>query len=169
MPERETLERAEQDKREGKSPSTQAGEFVREEMHHIREGKHGARSTKQAIAIGLSKARRAGVKLGAPKKGKSSSQVRQRAQRDLRKGQSSAKRKTSPKRSRAISRVLKREGHSAASKKNLARQARSAARRRGPTARHDAAMKAVRTKGKSGLRRAAQKAARTRTTHRRAA
>jgi hypothetical protein len=69
MPEQETLERAERDKEEGKSPSTQAGEFVREEMHHVREGKHGARSTQQAIAIGLSKARRAGVKLGAPKKG----------------------------------------------------------------------------------------------------
>jgi Family of unknown function (DUF6496) len=68
MPEKKTVERAHEDAREGKSPSTQAGEFVREEMDHIREGKHGARSTKQAIAIGLSKARRAGVKLRAPRK-----------------------------------------------------------------------------------------------------
>ena len=68
MPEQETLRRARRDKREGKAPSTQAGEFVREEIHHIREGKHGARSTKQAVAIGLSKARRAGVKLPPPPK-----------------------------------------------------------------------------------------------------
>ena len=149
MPEKETLERASEDKREGKSPSTQAGEFVREEMHHIREGKHGARSTKQAIAIGLSKARRAGVKLGAPKKGNASARRRRRAERDLRKGQSAGRRKASATRSRAVSKALKREGHSAASKKNLGRQARSSARARGPAARHQAAMKAVRTKGKA--------------------
>src|SRR5436309_824290 len=88
MPEKETIERAHEDAREGKSPSTQAGEFVREEMHHVREGKHGARSTKQAIAIGLSKARRAGVKLAAPKAGKASSRTRKQAARDLKKGQS---------------------------------------------------------------------------------
>lgn len=169
MPEKETIERAEEDKREGKSPSTQAGEFVREEMHHIREGKHGARSTKQAIAIGLSKARRSGVKLGAPKKGKASAQTRQKAQRDLRKGKSAGKKKSSASRSRATSKALKREGRQAASKKNLARQARSAARARGPAARHRAALKAVGTKGKTGLKRAAQKAARTRASHRRAA
>jgi Family of unknown function (DUF6496) len=169
MPEKETLERASKDKQEGKSPSTQAGEFVREEMEHIREGKHGARSPKQAIAIGLSKARRAGVKLGAPKKGKTSAQTRQKAQRDLRKGQSSRKSKPSARRSRATSGALKREGRSAASKKSLARQARSAARSRGATDRHQAAMKAVRTKGKTGLQRAARKAAHTRTTQRRAA
>ena len=110
MPEKETLERAKKDEQEGKAPSTQAGEFVREEMHHVREGKHGARSTKQAIAIGLSKARRAGVKLAAPRKGKSSAQVRKKAQRDIRKGQASRKRKPSPARSRAISGALKREG-----------------------------------------------------------
>src|SRR5689334_9316971 len=79
MPEKETIERAKEDKREGKAPSTQAGEFVREEMHHIREGKHGARSTKQAIAIGLSKARRAGVKLPPPKKGTTSEKTRRSA------------------------------------------------------------------------------------------
>ncbi|HEV2963717.1 MAG TPA: DUF6496 domain-containing protein [Candidatus Angelobacter sp.] len=169
MPEREILERARQDEREGKSPSTQAGEFIREEMHHVREGKHGAQSTKQAIAIGLSKARRAGVKLSAPKKGKASAQVRKKAQRDIRKGQASHKQKPSRTRSRATSAALKREGRSAASPKSLARQARSAARVRGPAARHQAAMKAVRTKGKTGLQQAARKAAQTRTSHRRAA
>src|SRR5205809_2910358 len=120
MPEKETLEQAKKDEQEGKAPSTQAGEFVREEVHHVREGKHGARSTKQAIAIGLSKARRAGVKLAAPRKGKASAQVRKKAQRDIRKGQASRKRKPSPARSRAVSGALKREGHSAASRKSLA-------------------------------------------------
>jgi len=79
MPEQETIERAREDEREGKSPSTQAGEFVREEMEHIRERKHGARSTKQAIAIGLSKARRAGVKLPPPKRGSAKTKKQQRA------------------------------------------------------------------------------------------
>src|SRR5256886_5041682 len=91
MPEEETIERAREDKEEGKAPSTQAGEFVREEMEHIREGKHGARSTKQAIAIGLSKARRAGVKLPPPKKGKATKRTRQQAKRDLAKGRGGTK------------------------------------------------------------------------------
>ncbi|HEX7962408.1 MAG TPA: DUF6496 domain-containing protein [Terriglobales bacterium] len=169
MPEKQTIERAEEDKREGKSPSTQAGEFVREEMHHIREGKHGARSTKQAIAIGLSKARRSGVKLGTPKKGTASARTRKQAQRDLAKGQSGRKRRPSSRRSRATSAALKGEGHSAASKTSLSRQARSAAKRRTSTSRHEAAMKAVRTKGKSGLKKAAQKASRTGARHQRAA
>ena len=169
MPEKQTIERAEQDKREGKSPSTQAGEFVREEMHHIREGKHGARSTKQAIAIGLSKARRSGVKLGTPKKGTASTRTRKQAQRDLQRGQSGRKRRPSARRSRATSGALKREGHAAASTKNLSRQARSAAKKRGSTARHEAAMKAVRTKGETGIKKAAQKAALTRARHQRAA
>jgi hypothetical protein len=99
MPEKETLERAKQDAREGKAPSTQAGEFVREEIEHVREGKHGARSAKQAIAIGLSKARRAGVKLSAPKQ--ASKTTRKQAARDTRKGQSAGKQKTSATRSRA--------------------------------------------------------------------
>jgi hypothetical protein len=166
MPEKETLERAREDRREGKSPSTQAGEFVREEMHHVREGKHGARSTKQAIAIGLSKARRSGVKLGAPKKGTAS--TRRKAQGDLRRGKASTKKK-SAKRLRAISGALKREGRSAASKKSLSRQARSAARTRSSADRHRAAMKAARTKGTAGLKRAAKKAAHTRQIHQRAA
>lgn len=169
MPEKETLERAREDAREGKSPSTQAGEFVREEMDHIREGKHGAKNTKQAIAIGLSKARRAGVKLPPPKKGKTSSRTRAQAKRDVRKGQSSRRRKPSSRRSRAVSRALKRMPRKAASRQALSRQAKSAARSRGRSARHQAAMKAVRTKGREGRRRAAQKAARTRQHERKAA
>ena len=92
MPERETIRRAQKDKREGKSPSTQAGEFVREEIHHVREGKHGARSAKQAIAIGLSKARRAGVRLPAPKKGEAPAETRKSAKRALASGRKKAKR-----------------------------------------------------------------------------
>src|SRR5689334_11241156 len=115
MPEKETLEKAQRDKREGKSPSTQAGEFVHEEIEHIREGKHGARSTKQAIAIGLSKARRAGVDLPPPKNG--SEETKEQAARDTRKARSGGKK--SAKRSRATSKALKREGHRAASKKAL--------------------------------------------------
>jgi uncharacterized protein DUF6496 len=159
MPEKETIERAQEDEREGKSPSTQAGEFVREEMHHIREGKHGASSTKQAIAIGLSKARRAGVKLDAPKKGKTSAKTRAQATRDLRKGKSGARKKTSAKRSRATSNALKRKGQSAASRQALSRQARNSARARGSTARHQAAMKAARTRAARGRSQSQRKAA----------
>ncbi len=130
MPEKETLQRAQQDKREGKSPSTQAGEFVREEMDHIREGKHGARSTKQAIAIGLSKARRAGVKLKPPKKGSVSASTRKSAERDYERGQGHKKKATSAARSRSRLKALKREPRSAASHQALSRQARSAARKR---------------------------------------
>jgi hypothetical protein len=148
MPEKETLERARQDKREGKAPSTQAGEFVREEIEHVREGKHGARSTKQAIAIGLSKARRAGVKLAAPEKGEASEDTRKQAKRDLRKGETGSKSSKSTKRSRAVSRALKREGHSAASKEALSRQARSAAAKRSPAERSRSAKKAARTRKK---------------------
>ena len=100
MPEEEVIERAHEDASEGKSPSTQAGEFVREEMHHIREGKHGARSPQQAIAIGLSKARRAGVKLGPPKSGTMSPKVRAQAKRDTKKGEMSRRTAPSKKRSR---------------------------------------------------------------------
>jgi len=147
VPEKETLERAEEDKREGKAPSTQAGEFVREEIEHVREGKHGARSTKQAIAIGLSKARRAGVQLKPPKKGKASTKTRKQAARDLRKGKKAGKKK-SAKRSRATSNALKREGRSAASKRALSRQARSAARKRSAASRSRAAKKAAATRKK---------------------
>jgi len=145
MPEKETLERAKEDQREGKAASTQAGEFVREEIEHIREGKHGARSTKQAIAIGLSKARRAGVKLRPPKK--ASKETREQAARDARKGKSAGKKK-SAKRSRATLAALKREGRSAASKKALSRQARNAAARRSAASRSRAAKKAAATRKK---------------------
>jgi hypothetical protein len=162
MPEKETIEHAQEDAREGKSPSTQAGEFVREEMHHIREGRHGARSTKQAVTIGLSKARRAGVKLGAPRKGAASAKTRRQATRDVRKGQNHSRHRPSAKRSRAVSKALKREGRSAASHQSLARQAHATARRRGAAARHRSAMKAVRTKGSRGRSVATRKAAKTR-------
>ena len=130
MPEKETMERAREDEHEGKAPSTQAGEFVREEMHHIRQGKHGARSPRQAIAIGLSKARRAGVKLPPPARGRAKARTRKQAQRDYAKGQSRSSRRPSPKRSRAVTRTLKRESRGAASHQALSRQARSAMRRR---------------------------------------
>ena len=146
MPEKETPERAKEDKREGKAPSTQAGEFVREEIDHIREGKHGARSTKQAIAIGLSKARRAGVKLDAPAKGKASAKTRRSAKLALKEGKQ--KRKPSAKRSRAAETALKREGRSAASKKALSRQARTAAKKRSASSRSAAAKKAARTRAR---------------------
>jgi hypothetical protein len=167
MPEKETLERAHEDEREGKSPSTQAGEFVREEMHHIREGKHGAASAKQAIAIGLSKARRAGVKLQAPRKG--SAKVKKQALRDYQKGQSQPGKRPSRTRSRAVSGVLKREGRSAASHRALSRQTRSTARTREAAARRQSALKAVRTKGSTVRSQAGKKAARIRSQSRKAA
>jgi hypothetical protein len=140
MPESETVERAREDAREGKSPSTQAGEFVREEMDHIREGKHGAASTKQAIAIGLSKARRAGVKLPA----KGSASTRKKAEQDSR--ASKSRRKPSRTRSRATSNALKREPRSAASRSSLSRQAKISAESRGKSARSVAAKKAAQTR-----------------------
>jgi hypothetical protein len=144
MPEQETLERAHRDAAEGKSPSTQAGEFVKEEMDHIKEGKHGARSTKQAIAIGLSKARRAGVPLPPPKGGKAS--TRRKAAQDYRRGKSGSSRRPSAKRARATRQALKREGHSAASRSALARQARTAARRRSAASRSRSAQRAAATR-----------------------
>ena len=165
MPERDTLERAEKDKREGKSPSTQAGEFVREEIHHVREGKHGARSTKQAIAIGLSKARRAGVNLKPPRPGATTEKTRRSAERAYEAGRRGGHAK-SRRRSRAISRVLKHEGHAATSKRALAQQAKSAARSRSARARSAAAKKASRTKGATRRRAAARKGTRTRARHR---
>ena len=166
MPDRQTIERARKDKREGKAASSQAGEFVREEMEHIREGKHGARSTKQAIAIGLSKARRAGVDLKPPAKGKTSEKTRKSAIRAYARGHGApARAKSSAKRSRATERALKREGREAASPRALASQARSAARRRTPEERSAAARKAVRTKGPAERSAAARKAARTREAH----
>lgn len=162
MPEEETVEKAREDEREGKSPSTQAGEFVREEFHHIREGKHGARSPQQAIAIGLSKARRAGVNLRPPSGGKSSARVRRQAERDYEKGRRQPGRRPSPRRSRATLGALQREGRQAASTGAISRQTRTAAQRRSSADRSAAARKATRTKGHSRLSVAAKKAARTR-------
>ena len=142
MPEEETLERAREDERKGLSPSTQAGEFVREEMEHIREGKHGARSPEQAIAIGLSKARRAGVKLPPPKRGKA--RTKRQARRALAKG--GRRKQPSRTRSRAVRGALKREGRRSASRKALSRHAKRAARARSATSRSAAARKAARTR-----------------------
>ena len=138
----EALERAREDEREVKSPSTQAGEFVREEMDHIREGKHGARSAKQAIAIGLSKARRAGVKLPPPKRG--SRKTKQQARRESRRSH----KRPSRARSRAGERRLKREPHRAASHRALSRQTHRAARRRSAASRSRSARKAARTRAR---------------------
>jgi len=147
MPERETLQRARRDKRQGKAASTQAGEFIREEMHHIREGKHGARSTKQAIAIGLSKARRSGVDLPAPGKGKVSAKSRKSAQRAYQVGHGAPRRqRATAKRARASEAALRREPRAAASHRALARQASTAAHRRSAAQRSAAARKAARTR-----------------------
>lgn len=140
----QALERALEDAEEGKSPSTQAGEFVREEIEHVRKGEHGARSTKQAIAIGLSKARRAGVKLPPPKASKTSAETRRKARLDTEKVRQ--KTKPSRKRSRAIKAALKREGRAAASTQALSRQARIAAKGRSPKERSQAAQKAAKTR-----------------------
>lgn len=148
MPEKKTLEKARRAKRAGKAPSTQAGPFVEEEIEHVREGKHGARSTKQAIAIGLSKARRAGVKLPAPPKSAS--------KRTKQSAKSAARRKgtrPSPKRSRAAKAALKGESRAAASSKALSRQAKQAARRRPAWARKAAAKRAAKTRKKTAGKR----------------
>src|SRR5262245_42031237 len=160
MPEKKTIERARRDKRQGKSPSTQAGEFVRQEIHHIREGKHGARSAKQAIAIGLNKARRAGVKLGVPSKG-----VSERTRQSARSASAHAGKKPSPARSRGAHAALEHESRRSASHDARSRQAKQSARLRGPTARSRAAKKAARTKGPAVRSAAARKAARTREHH----
>lgn len=130
MPTKKTVEKARRAKRAGKSPGTQAGEFVREEIEHIREGRHGARSARQAIAIGLSKARRAGVRLEPPEAGTTSEETRKKARADYKKGQSGRASTPSARRSRASKRRLEREGTAAASKTALSRHARAAARTR---------------------------------------
>src|SRR5215208_4322470 len=141
MPERKTVARARKDAREGKAPTTQAGEFVREEIHHVREGKHGARSARQAVAIGLSKARRAGVKVPKPRKSAGKSKAGSSTRR------TKARAKPSAKRSRAVRGALKREGRSAASRTALSKQTRKSARSRSAASRSAAAKKAARTKG----------------------
>jgi len=127
MPDKESMERARKDAQEGKAPGTQAGEFVKDEMDHIREGKHGARSARQAIAIGLSKARRARIDLPPPRKGNASDETRSKAERDYTRGQSGPKKPVSAKRSRATTQALKKEGSAAASHRALSRQARQSA------------------------------------------
>jgi len=145
MPRKETTDRARKAKEEGKSPSTQAGEFVKEEIHHVREGKHGARSARQAIAIGLSKARRAGVDLPPPSKGKTSEATREKAEKDIEAGRARPK-KASRTRSRSTREALRREGHAAGSRRALSRQASSAAHRRTKAERCASAKKAARTR-----------------------
>jgi hypothetical protein len=131
MPEKETTRRAKAALRAGKSPTTAAGEFVKEEIEHIREGKHGARSPEQAIAIGLSKARRAGVPLKPPKKGQAKKRTRGSAQRDYEAGKGRRKGgASSSKRSKASLRRLKREPKSTVSKSALSRHAKRVARKR---------------------------------------
>jgi hypothetical protein len=166
MPKAETTARARKLKREGKSPSTQAGEFVKETIKDIRQGRIGARSTKQAIAIGLSKARRAGVDLPPPKKGQTSERTRRHAERAHRAGQTDPDRPVNPKRSRATTKALQREGHSAASHESLSRHAKQQARKRRPAERRASARKAARTRlsrqTPAERRAIARKAARTR-------
>jgi len=167
MPQRRTIEKARKDKRAGKAPTTQAGEFVHEEIRKIRRGEHGAKSARQAIAIGLSKARRAGVPLRPPKKGKVKARTRKSAQYAYAAGQGRRKTRRRPGVARAVSRVLKRLPRRAASRAALSRQAHRAASRRGASARAAAARKAVRTKGPTRRAAAARKAARTRARRRR--
>jgi hypothetical protein len=165
MPEQKTIERARADKRAGKSPSTQAGEFVKEEVDRVRSGKHGVRSAKQAVAIGLSKARRAGVDLKPPEKGKASEATRKKAAQDTARGhgmKSGASTESKTKRSRTATAVLKRESTRGASPEAMSTQAKSAAARRPAASRSDADKKAAQTKGAAGRSAAAKKAAQTR-------
>lgn len=167
MPDKKTIEKAKRDKRQGKSPSTQAGEFVRAEIDKIRHGEHGARSARQAVAIGLSEARRAGVDLPPPRRGTTKARTRKSAQTAYETGQGRRKAKSpSRRRSKAVLKALKREPRRAASHRALSRQAHEAASRRSAATRSRAAHKAARTKGRSGRAAAARKAARTRSRRR---
>ena len=166
MPRKETIRKAKRDKRAGKSPSTQASEFVREEIDKIRHGEHGARSPQQAIAIGLSDARRAGVDLPPPGKGKAKARTRRSAKYAYEGGQGRRKPRRRPRVSRAVKRALKREPRSSVSRRALSQQAKRAASRRSAASRSAAARKAVRTKGAKGRSVAAKKAARTRSRRR---
>jgi hypothetical protein len=152
MPTKKTVDRARQAAREGKAPTTQAGEFVREEIEDIRQGKHGARSTKQAIAIGLSKARRAGVKLPPPKKGTVSEETRRKAEREYAIG-SGPKRSASPKRARATLKALQRESRATVSTEALSEQSRSIARRRSAADKSKTAQKAAGTRARGNQKR----------------
>ena len=165
MPRKEIVDKAKRDLARGKSASTAAGEFVREEMDHIRRGKHGARSTKQAIAIGLSEARRAGVPLKPPRRGRVSGRTQRSAELAYQAGQSQGRRRPrapSARRGRAVERALQREGRDAASRRSLSNQARGAAEQRSGADRSRAAKQAAKTKGPSERSRAAKRAAATR-------
>ena len=162
MPRKQTIDKARRDKRAGKSASTQAGEFVHDEIDRIRHGEHGARSTKQAIAIGLSEARRAGVDLPPPKRGRTSDRTRRSAEYAYEAGQGQRKPKRRPRVSRAVKAALKREPRDTASHAALSRQARSAASQRTAAQRSASAKKAEPTKGAARRSTAAKKAARTR-------
>jgi hypothetical protein len=132
MPEKETTEKAKEDLREGKAPSTAAGEFVHEEIEHVREGKHGARSPQQAIAIGLSKARRAGIPLKPPAAGKTSKETKSKAEHDYQKGQTSPQthEEGTSKRGRSRMKVMKQEPKTTASHAALSSHAKSSAKKR---------------------------------------
>lgn len=162
MPDRKTIEKSRRDKREGKSPGTQAGEFVRDRIDKIRRGEHGARSARQAIAIGLSEARRAGVDLPPPRKGKVKESTRKSARYAYEVGQGKRTPTGRPRVSKAVSKVLEREPRGTASHAALSRQAKRAASRRTAAERSAAAKKASTTKGAAGRSAAARKAARTR-------
>lgn len=162
MPEKRIIEKAQRAKRAGKAPTMQAGEFVRGEIRKVRRGEHGARSPQQVIAIGLSKARRAGVALPPPGKGKAKERTRRSSKYAYEAGQRKRKTRRQPRVSRAVSRVLEHEPRSTASRGAISRQARLAASRRTTAQRSAAAGKAIRTKGVSGRSAAARKAARTR-------
>jgi hypothetical protein len=164
MPRKQTVEKARKAKRAGKAPTTQAGEFVREEIEDIRGGKHGARSPQQAIAIGLSKARRAGVDLPPPRKGRTKKATQRSAKYAYEAGQHERKTRKQPRVSRAVKEVLKHEPKSSASRAALSRQTKRAASRRRASERSAAARKAVRTKGAAGRKTAARKAVRTKGT-----
>jgi hypothetical protein len=160
MPDKATIERAKKDKQQGKSGSTQAGEFVKSEIDKVRAGKHGVRNTKQAIAIGLSEARRAGVDVPQPKKGTVSKKTRQNSRRDSAKGQRNEP--VSKTRSQARVKALKKESTEGASSSALSKQTRSAAAKRSPSDRSNAARQASATKGPRERSAAARKAAQTR-------
>lgn len=165
MPEKATMQKARRQKRRGRSPGTVAGEYVAEEIRHVRRGKHGARSAKQEIAIGLSKARRAGVRVPPPRKGTTSARTRRAAIRELEEAKTHPRRKPSRRRAQATMGALKREGSAAGSHRALSRQARGAAKRRTHVQRSRSARQGAATKGASGRSQAARKAARTRQRH----
>ena len=167
MPNKTTIERARKDRRQGKAPTTQAGEFVREEIDKIRRGEHGARSPEQAIAIGLSMARRAGVPLRPPRKGQAKERTRKSAEYAYEAGQHKRRTKRRPRVARAVKRALEREPRSTVSRGALSRHAKRAAARRSAGDRSAAAHKAARAKSRRGRSAAVKKAARTRARRRR--